>query len=331
MVVNAFHIDSILAKDDRPPGSSCATPHDNHHKENDNPVDILQNILLHYLPPIPPRGDQQLDPNHAIVLPDSSSASASASATISESHSTRGISLWKQIQQLHRDALHQLLPSGEKEDESMISSFQKEYPATDIIIPPIMDDGDLNPAIAIADAGSIGSSSLYTVKKPSCNNRGLFRRQLRLAFPLLKTETLGREHTKLHMPTIAPPPSSCNTTTPNHHPNKTSDHSHLRCITVQKDTTFHALLPYLTWPSTNLVALYTFRNRGCVLSTGGNNGGGGRDSRSGSFRNHRKRRDARKRVQPHNNDHCVESTPTADADHNPSIPMVNTVDGMLHV
>jgi len=90
-------------------------------------------------------------------------------------------------------------------------------------------------------------------------NRGVLHRNLRLAFPLLKSETIMHESV-----TQPPQPSGDGDagTPSGEHAACTEKHP---WIQVSVDDTFFGLAPSLYKPESDIPQLYSFRNRGCII------------------------------------------------------------------
>ena len=107
-----------------------------------------------------------------------------------------------------------------------------------IIIPPFSDDLLVQP--------SYSENSVF--QKKSHQNRSTFHRTLKIVFPLLKTSTCTEEESREWM---------------KQHDMDLFEKENDRCIQIEKDESFHELIPYLEFPKRDLVHLYRFRNLGC--------------------------------------------------------------------
>lgn len=179
-----------------------------------------------------------------------------------------GESYYQQIQILYDESLCDL--------KSYTDSNQKLNHKV-IIIPPFSDDMlvQLN---HMDDGGS---------KEKRNRNRSTFHQTLKLVFPLLKTSTCTEEASREWM---------------QQYDLDSDQNENDRCIKVEKDESFHPLIPYLMNPKRDLVELYRFRNHGCRFAAPENT-----DERDRNGRNRNQKHKKRKRVDTSfgNNHECL--------------------------
>jgi tRNA pseudouridine13 synthase len=173
-------------------------------------------------------------------------------------------SYYQQIQTLYDESLCDL--------KSYTDSYQKLNHKV-IIIPPFSDDTivQLN---HMDDGGS---------KEKRNRNRSTFHQTLKLIFPLLKTSTCTEEESIEWM-------QQCDL--------DSEQNKNDRCIKVEKDESFHPLIPYLMNPKRDLVELYRFRNHGFRFAAPENN-------RNDRNRNQKHKKRKRADTSFSNNDECL--------------------------
>ncbi len=175
--------------------------------------------------------------------------------------------VYNEIQKLYDDAIQDLYTNvherGEVHHGDGASSIIKNNPMNSITISPISDN------IIIQREGEAVASTR------GCNrNRGTFHRTLKVLFPLLKSSTLDMKIE--NQGSSEPESSKKREESIDKHSiietinevgegsknidRKIDDEKGFRYIHVEKDTTFHKLVPYLINPQTDLIKLYKFRN-----------------------------------------------------------------------
>jgi len=160
----------------------------------------------------------------------------------SQESSCQGLELYQKLEKLSDNAMLLLQQDGDPERVSKDDGpCQGRHES--IILPPIIDVDMIVRYQPVDTDDDITSTALNNKKKDVAQNRCVFHRALKIAFPILKSSTLSAQ--------------------------EGSDGKD-RIVKVEMDDTFLDLVPYLLYPQRDIPSLYEFRNMGCPETTTSN-------------------------------------------------------------
>ncbi len=169
-----------------------------------------------------------------------------------DNHNLAGMQFYQQLENLSNDAMSELLKNKNKLDDDNASvSIDGNVTKQRIVIPPFTDRE------LVKQIGEEASSPSRGFR-----NRATFHRKMKILFPLLKSSTLSEEDSKVEWKNR----KTYKNTSAVQDQESYDGHSFGsgRYVVVEKDESFHGLIPYLLRPDRDLPLLYAFRNRGCT-------------------------------------------------------------------